>query len=216
MAGQSPGVAAETRRSGAARRTRVSLWSVLRADFRGFRALDKARPPSVARQLDVLSLPGFWAVVLFRLSVASRRAGLSPLARLLYFANVVVFGADLSPRVVAGPGLTIPHPVGIGIGAGSRLGRNVLLLKGVTLGTAAAQNPEEDGFPTVGDDCKILDGAKLLGPIQVGARAIIGANALVMRSVPAGAVVAASPGRVVRIGSDQAPTPASADQPDAG
>jgi serine O-acetyltransferase len=187
----------------------------LRADFRGFRALDTVRPPTVARQLDVLSLPGFWAVVLFRLSVASHRAGLSPLARLLYFANLVLFGADLSPRAVAGPGLAIPHPVGVGVGAGSRLGRNVLLLKGVTLGTAAAENPKEDGFPTIGDECKILDGAKLLGPIQVGDRAVIGANALLMRSVPAGAVVAASPGRVVRIGRDPAPTAAAADEPDA-
>jgi serine O-acetyltransferase len=102
------------------------------------------------------------------------------------------------------------------VGAGSRLGRNVLLLKGVTLGTAAAENPREDGFPTIGDDCKILDGAKLLGPIQVGDSAVIGANALLMRSVPAGAVVAASPGRVVRIGRDPAPTEGAADQPDAG
>jgi serine O-acetyltransferase len=175
-----------------------TLWG----DFLAFRALDTVRPRSLARQLDVLTLPGFWAVAIFRLSVACRRAGLAPLARVLYFANVVLFGADLSPRAVAGPGLALPHPVGVGLGAGVRLGRNVLLLKGVTLGTAAT-GTADDGFPTVGHDCKILDGAKLLGPIEIGDGAVIGANALVMRSVPAGAIVAASPGRVVRYRGDR-------------
>jgi serine O-acetyltransferase len=144
----------------------------------------------------VLTYPGFHAVVLYRLGSASLRAGLYPLARLLYYLNVILFGADLHPRARIGPGLAIPHPVGLGIGAGARIGRNALILKGVTLGTAGFDEPGvPDGFPTVGDNCRLMDGAKLFGPIEVGANAQIGANALVVRSVPAGAVVISGAGR---------------------
>lgn len=179
-------------------RPRCSFVATLRADFQGFLALERIRPRSPGRYLDVLTQPGFMAVALFRTASLCSRAHLRPLARILYVLNVVLFGAELSHRAEVGPGLVIPHPVGVGIGAGVRLGRNVRLFKGVTLGTAGLDDPAKDGFPAVGDECMIMDGAKLLGPIEVGERAVIGANALVMRSIPAGAIVATGSGRVVR------------------
>jgi len=177
----------------------MSLLALIRSDYGGYLGLERVRRMSLRRRFDVLTQVGFWAVVTFRLGVASHRAGLFPVARLLYVVNVVLFGAELSPRARVGPGLVIPHPVGVGIGAGAQVGRNVLLLKGTTLGTAGLGNPAEDGFPVVGDGCRIMDGAKLLGPIQIGARAQIGANALVMRSVAAGAVVVSAPARTIRV-----------------
>ncbi len=176
-----------------------SFAETILADYRGYLGLERVRGMSVRRHFDVLTQVGFWSVVIFRLAAASHRAGLFPIARLLYVLNIVLFGADLHPRARVGPGLVIPHPVGVGIGAGARIGRDVLLLKGTTLGTAGLSDPAQDGFPVVGDGCRIMDGAKLLGPIQIGAGALIGANALVMRSIPAGAIVASAPARIIRV-----------------
>jgi serine O-acetyltransferase len=169
----------------------------IRADFGGFMALDTVRAPSLRRKLDVLTQPGFLAVLIFRLAQLTFGVGLFPISRMLYLMNVVLFGADLSQRAIVGPGFTLPHPVGVGLGAGARIGRDVHIFKGVTLGTAGIGGPT-DGFPTVGDGCRLLDGCKLLGPVVIGKGAIIGANCLVMRSVPSYAVVATAPARVVR------------------
>jgi serine O-acetyltransferase len=177
----------------------MSLLAKLRADYVGCLGLERMRGMSLRRHFDVLTQVGFWSVVIFRISAAAHRAGLLPVARVLYALNIMLFGADLHPRARIGPGLVIPHPVGVGVGAGSRIGRDVLLLKGITLGTAGLSVPTEDGFPVIGDGCRIMDGAKLLGPIEVGSRALIGANALVMRSIPAGAIVASAPARIVRV-----------------
>jgi serine O-acetyltransferase len=154
---------------------------------------------SLRRHLDVLAQPGFYAVLIFRLSVAFHRAGLVPVARILFLLNLLLFGTEMAPRASVGPGLVVPHPICTGFSGSTKIGRNVVLLNGVHLGTGGYTEPGADGFPTVGDGCRIMDGAKILGPVEIGPGAIIGANALVMRSIPAGAVVVSPPARVVRI-----------------
>jgi serine O-acetyltransferase len=178
----------------------LSLWDLIRADYAGQLALEPNRPRNLRRHADVLTQPGFWAVVMFRLVVASHRAGLVPISRLLWLLNLFIFGTEMSPRAYVGPGLVVPHPLSTGFGGGTRIGRNVRLGAGVRLGSAGVDTPERpDGLPTVGDGCRIMDGAKLFGPIEIGPGAVIGANALVMRSIPAGAVVVSAPGRVIRV-----------------
>lgn len=177
----------------------LSLWQLIRADFEALVALDHAGAHTLRRRLDVLAQPGFWAVCIFRLSAACHRAGLLPLARVLFLLNLFLFGTEMAPRARVGPGLAVPHPISTGFSGGTRIGRNVVLLSGVHLGSAGYPDPAKDGFPTIGDGCRIMDGAKVLGPVEIGAGAVIGANALVMRSVPPGAVVVSPPGRVVRV-----------------
>jgi serine acetyltransferase len=79
-----------------------------------------------------------------------------------------------------------PHPVGIVIGDGAVIGRNVRIYQNVTLGLT--QNGV-GGYPTIEDDVSIYAGAVVIGGITVGAGSVIGANAIVSRDVPAGSVV---------------------------
>jgi serine O-acetyltransferase len=178
---------------------RVSFLEAVRSDFDGFLALDTERSHSLRRRLDVLTQPGFLAGVLFRISQSCVRLHLDPIAQLVYLWNVMLFGADLSQRAFAGPGLVIVHPVGVSIDAGVRLGKNVRIHKGVTVGAEGIDAEDlAKGVPSVGDGVRLFDGCKLLGPIEVGEGALIGTNCLVTRSIPAYAVVATGSAKVIR------------------
>src|SRR5439155_6257916 len=90
----------------------------------------------------------------------------------------------------------ITHTSGIVVGMGARIGSNVTILHGVTLGGSARgwfDGVFEDGYPTIGDGTEIMAGAKVLGPINVGKGCFIGANAVLARDLPDGE--AYTPGR---------------------
>lgn len=103
----------------------------------------------------------------------------------------VVTGADIPLNSRIGGGLLIPHPNGIVIHPGVRIGPNCLLFQQVTIGHA------KDGVPTLGGHVDVGAGAKLLGPITIGDHAIIGANAVVTVDVPAGATAVGVPARIL-------------------
>ncbi|HEX6707050.1 MAG TPA: serine acetyltransferase, partial [Albitalea sp.] len=88
-------------------------------------------------------------------------------------------------------GLLIPHPNGIVIHPEVEIGPNCLIFQQVTLGAA------HGGVPRIAGHVDIGAGAKVLGPISVGEHARIGANAVVVHDVPAGATVVGIPARVV-------------------
>lgn len=173
-------------RAGEARDVR----GLVSADFRAFLDLDAGKERSSwRRRLDVLSLPGFYSVVLYRVSALLHRMGLTPPARLVAVIGFVLFGAEISPRMVAGPGLVIPHPQGVTLGAGLVLGSNVRLLRGVAMGTVGRRDPATDGFPVIGDDCVLCDSATVFGPVEVGAGSVLGAGVTLFESVPPRSIV---------------------------
>jgi serine O-acetyltransferase len=150
------------------------------------------------RLREALLLPGVWAVFSFRVGTALHDRGLRLLSRLLWLANTVLFGCELQMGAQAGPGLVLFQTAGSGFGSGARLGRDVLMMGGVRLGAGGFEDQTGDGFPTVGDGCRLLDGAKLFGPITVGAGAVVGINAVVTQDVPPGGRVEGSPARLVK------------------
>lgn len=169
----------------------------VRADFAAMAKAKKARYPSLTGLIDILMLPGTWAVLIFRTSVALHRAGLRPFSRILYFANSVLFSVDMIPTAVVGPGLALPHPIGVGMGE-VRIGRNVTLMGGVRLGTGAFGDLSRDGWPTIGDNCFLMDGAKLFGPVVVGHDTVVATNSVVVRDLPSNVIAMGNPARVVR------------------
>lgn len=115
-----------------------------------------------------------------RLFVRLLRADVPVLAKLAR----VVLGSDIYCPVP--PDLLLPHPYGIVIHPGVRLGRGVAIMHQVTIGQ---RDPLDLDVPVLGDGVFCGAGSKILGGIIVGDGAMIGANAVVSRDVPAGARV---------------------------
>ena len=175
----------------------AGFWRTVWEDMRQYSALKPQRRfPSAAAVVDALLQPAFMAVFVFR--VGNRLFGwhLKPFARLAYIFNLVVFGHDQWPGSKIGPGLVIPHPVGVAVAA--VLGARVTLFGHVQIGAAGYEDPSRDGVPVLMDGVTVFAGGKIFGPVTVGEGALITANTLVMKTVPAGAVVMGSPGRIVR------------------
>jgi serine O-acetyltransferase len=105
-------------------------------------------------------------------------------------------GVEIHPGAVIGPGFFIDHGMGVVIGETAEIGADVTLYHGVTLGgTSLAKGKRH---PTIGDRVVIGAGAKVLGAISIGEDSRIGANAVVVKSVPANSVVVGVPGQVVK------------------
>ena len=103
----------------------------------------------------------------------------------------VVTGADIALGCKIGGGLLLPHPNGVVIHPDVVIGPNCLIFQQVTLGVARGGVPRLAGHVDVGA------GAKVLGPITIGEHARLGANAVVIRDVPAGATAVGNPARVL-------------------
>jgi serine O-acetyltransferase len=185
------------------RRATRGFLPTIRADLESMAELKKAPLPSVRGYVDVLTLPGTWAVLLFRAASALHRLGIRPVSRLVYFANVVLFSCDIPPGTEIGGGLALPHPVGVTIAPDARVGRRARVFSGALIGGGAVEDESEDGFPTIGDDCWIFAYARVFGRINVGDRAVVSTSSLVVRDVPRNTVVAGVPARVVRHRDDR-------------
>lgn len=105
----------------------------------------------------------------------------------------VVTGADIPLGCRIGGGMILPHPNGVVIHPEVEIGANGLIFQQVTLGT----NRGRDGVPRIGAHVDIGPGARVLGPVTIGDHAVIGANAVVLRDVPAGAVAVGVPARIL-------------------
>jgi len=116
------------------------------------------------------------------------------LRRLVWYPTTMLFGCDFGVGVRIGGGLYLPHPFGIVVNADCKLGQNVTLLQGVTLGII---DPSQPACPVLEDGARVNAGAKLLGGITVGRAAVIGANAVVLHDVPAGRVAVGVPARIL-------------------
>lgn len=154
----------------------------------------RERDPAARSALEIiLCYPGVHAVWGHRLShwLWQHRSGLA--ARASAELTRVLTGVDIHPGARLGPGLFIDHATGVVIGETARVGTDVTIYQGVTLGGTSLDRVRR--HPTVGDRVIIGAGAKILGPVTIGDDSRIGAGAVVIRSVPPGSVVVGVPGR---------------------
>jgi len=103
-----------------------------------------------------------------------------------------VTGAEIPLLCKIGGGLLIPHPNGIVIHPDAKIGVNCLIFQQVTIGTRG-----KSGLPVIEGHVDIGAGAKILGPVWIGAHACIGANAVVTTDVATGTTAAGIPARMV-------------------
>lgn len=123
----------------------------------------------------------------------------------VYFANRLQksCGVFISPLCSFDESLVLKHPVGIVLGDGVVLGRDVVIYQNVTLGGARVGDGELNNYPTIGDGCIIFAGAVLIGKVNIGENCVIGANAVVINDVPANCRVAGVPARIIGINKDE-------------
>lgn len=182
---------------------KLTLRQTVLADLAAVARLKGRTRLTVAGAIDVIALPGTCAVILFRIGAALHQRRLTPLSRMCYFLNVVLFGADLAPGAKIGPGLVIGHPVGTGWGNAFTCGRDVIMTGAARFGAAAAEAADRMGQPTVGDGVILLDGAKAMGPVTIGDRAVVAANALVLQDMPPESIIVGQPARVAKMRADR-------------
>ena len=152
---------------------------------------------SLPRLLRRLLHPRFLPIFLCRASRSALLNGLPALAHLLSYMNQVIFGIEISPRCTIGPGIFFPHTSGTVIGA-SKIGRDATIFQGVTLGARQIDMSYDLALrPVLGDYVVVGAGAKVLGGIALGDNVKVGANSVLLRSVPANAMVAGVPAREV-------------------
>ncbi len=131
---------------------------------------------------------GFWALWVYRygrwrygIRPALVRKPFSMLYHLLFKTVQILAGIELPCEAEIGSNFVIDHSGGIVISGYARFGNNCRIRNGVTVGLRRIDEPKA---PWIGDDVDIGAGAKLLGPIRIGNRVAIGANAVVLCDVP--------------------------------
>jgi len=155
----------------------------------------RARDPAPRSRAEVMLYPGVWALAWHRVAHGLFRARLFFLARFVNHLSRFLTGNDIHPGAVIGRNFFIDHGFVV-IGETAVIGDDVTVYQNVTLGGTSPDNGVRGKrHPTIGDGAIVGAGAQVLGPITVGTRARIGANAVVTRDVPDGAVMVGIPAR---------------------
>jgi serine O-acetyltransferase len=164
------------------------------------------RDPAARSTLEILfTYPGLHAIWSYHLSHFLWRHGFKFLGRLVSHIARSLTGIEIHPGAVIGRGFFIDHGMGVVIGETAEIGDNVTLYHGVTLGGVSLNKGKR--HPTLHDGVVVGAGAKILGAIEIGAGSRIGANAVVVKPVPANSVVVGVPGHVVVRSQPQPLTP---------
>ncbi|HRL49417.1 MAG TPA: serine O-acetyltransferase [Propioniciclava sp.] len=146
--------------------------------------------PAAVNKLEIALLyPGVHAIWAHRVGhwLWTSRPTARPLARLLSQVARFLTGVEIHPGAVIGRRFFIDHGMGIVIGEMAEIGDDVLMCHQVTLGGRSRGRFKR--HPTIGDGVLLGAGAKVIGPITVGAGSKVGANALVVHDIPPNSVV---------------------------
>ena len=167
----------------------------------------KARDPAPRSRAEILTYPGVWAVAFHKLSHRLFRARWYFAARSINHFSRFLTAIDIHPGATIGRHFFIDHGFVV-IGETAEIGDGVTIYQNVTLGGTSPDNGiAGKRHPTISDGAIIGSGAQVLGPITIGMRARVGANAVVTRDVPEGTTVVGIPARPTVVEGGQAPDP---------
>ena len=155
------------------------------------------RDPAARNIVEVLlTYSGFHATLVHRIAHLLWRGHIPIVPRLLSHLARFLTGIEIHPGAVIGSSFFIDHGMGVVIGETTEIGDHVTLYQGVTLGGTGKESGKR--HPTIGNHVIIGAGAKVLGAHKIGDYVRIGANAVVLRSVPEHATVVGVPGKVLQ------------------
>ncbi|MFN0148574.1 MAG: serine O-acetyltransferase [Dehalococcoidia bacterium] len=154
------------------------------------------RDPAARSGLEVvLWYPGFHARLAHRFAHALHTRGLPLLPRGIMHLTRFLTGIEIHPGATIGRRFFIDHGMGVVIGETAEIGDDVMLYQGVTLGGTSTQRVKR--HPTLRDRVVVGAGAKVIGAIEIGEDARVGAGSVVVTNVPARATIVGVPGHIV-------------------
>lgn len=121
---------------------------------------------------------------------------------LLYYLYSEFLTIELPSTVIAGPGLRIFHGQALVVNPFTIIGADCALRNSTTIGNKQLRDGTWSAPPVIGDHVDIGSNAVIIGPLQIGDYVIIGAGSVVVADVPAGAIVAGNPARIIRMRDD--------------
>ena len=155
------------------------------------------KDPAANNILEIIFLyPGFHAIILYRISNKLWKLKLKFFAKIIAFFTRAFTGIEIHPAATIGKDFFIDHGHGVVIGETSKIGDNVLIYHGVTLGGTSLNKGKR--HPTIKDNVIIGAGAKILGPIIIEENARIGANAVVTKNVKSNSTVMGIPAKEIK------------------
>lgn len=154
------------------------------------------RDPAAQSVFEIITTyPGVHAILIHRVSHRCWIAGFKWLARFIAHLGRFLTGIEIHPAAVIGRRFFIDHGMGVVIGETTIIGDDCTLYHGVTLGGTTWNKGKR--HPTLHNGVVIGAGAKVLGPIEIGAGARVGSNSVVLKAVPAGATVVGIPAHII-------------------
>jgi serine O-acetyltransferase len=154
------------------------------------------RDPAARSRLEVMfTYSGLHALCFHRVAHWLNKRDLKFFARVVAQLGRFFTGIEIHPSAVLGKQIFIDHGMGIVIGETAEVGDNVTIYHGVTLGGTSLEKGKR--HPTIESNVIIGAGAKILGAITIGHGTRIGANAVVLKSVPPNSIVVGVPGQII-------------------
>lgn len=176
------------------------MFSLIRQDL----SVVFERDPAATSRLEViLTYAGFHALVAYRVAHWLRSKGVPILPRVLSQVARWLTGIEIHPGATIGKRFFIDHGMGVVIGETAEIGDDVTLFQGVTLGGTGKERGKR--HPTIGNHVVVGAGAKILGAIRIGDNVKIGANSVVLKSVPPHSTVIGVPARIIKMEGERVP-----------
>ena len=167
----------------------------------------KERDPAAKSTLSViLTYPGVKAVFFHQIANFFHVAGFDLIARIISQTSRFFTGIEIHPGAKIGKNLFIDHGMGVVIGETSEIGNNVTMYHAVTLGGISPsidseRQRHEKRHPTIGNDVVIGSGAQIIGPLKIGDKSRIAANAVVVNDVSENTTMVGVPAKSVKTGN---------------
>jgi serine O-acetyltransferase len=176
------------------------MFKTIRQDLR---AVFDRDPAATSRLEVILTYAGLHALLAYRLAHWLWRHRVPFIPRAISQLARWLTGIEIHPAAKIGTGFFIDHGMGVVVGETAEIGDNVTLFQGVTLGGTGKERGKR--HPTLGSHVVVGAGAKILGGIRVGDNVKIGANSVVLKSVPANSTIIGVPARVVKTQGERLP-----------
>jgi len=162
------------------------------------------RDPAATSAIEVLfTYAGFHALLAYRMSHWLSIHHIPFLPRVISQIARILTGIEIHPAAIIGKGFFIDHGMGVVVGETAEIGEYVTLFQGVTLGGTGKERGKR--HPTLGNHVVVGAGAKILGGIRIGDNVKVGANSVVLKSVPANSTVIGVPARVIKMEGNRLP-----------